>query len=701
MSVRRPLLALLAAVFATTLAGSPIARADWGPAQVMSATSTQQAEVATAPALSQDGRFVVFEGTYAGKAGVWRKRVGDGGIELVAEGAGAPSISADGRWVAFTTAVALAPDLDRNTADDVYVRDMDLAADATGAYTLASALDGADSGLLYGPGAGSRTAPRGAISADGRSVVFTVTSTSNLADGGAAPTTPAGQVAVRRLDTRETILVSTAIDPATREQTTAPAPNGTVRANMAPTASISADGTTVAWFGAYVAEQTRTVANEAAAQPINRDGYAEPLWRRVADGPTAPTRRVTGGGDPFNAACPADGAVTPDDGSAVVHGQNPCDGPFAILRVGSATGVPGTLVQAGDLPSVPQAAPQLSADGWTTAILASVPLRDTTVLPMDQIAASNAYVVDMRPGLSRWQALRPLTKWAAVSSANSLLGASIDTISISPDGTHVAFTTARGAFPLSPPLLLDPPLARASGANLYDVDLRTGTMRRATRTFGGDPVGTGSPGGLAYGSYQPTYSGDDRRIAFGSGADDLFYGDGNEAADVFVIDWSDPLQGPGPPLEQLSPPPANVVLRPSWKLGVTASSRRDGRVSLQVVVPGAGKLSARAVTVVRARTSSTGARARRRARARRVVAAQARAVAGTPGLIVLPLRASRRFVAATRRGRGLAATVTVAFALRSGRTLRTTVAVRFRQQASRRARSRRSSSTRSNSRGAR
>src|SRR6201994_3536811 len=58
-------------------------------------------------------------------------------------------------------------------------------------------------------------------------------------------------------------------------------------------ASISADGTTVAWMGDDIAEQALTLPAEALLAP-----YSEPLWRRVADGPGAPIRRVTGGGGP-------------------------------------------------------------------------------------------------------------------------------------------------------------------------------------------------------------------------------------------------------------------------------------------------------------------------------------------------------------------------------------------------------------------
>jgi hypothetical protein len=676
----------LAATAVAAAAFAPVAAAEWGPAQLASASTTQQVDSADAPVISQDGRFVVFEGTYAGESGVWRKRLTDGTLVLVARGASAPSVSADGGRVAFTTTEPLDPADDTNATGDVYVRDMDLGADEPGAYTLASAVDGSATGISYANGAGSRAVQRGALTADGNAVAFTVLSPSNLADGGTATSTPAGQVAVRRIDTQTTTLVSTAFDRETGMQTTAPAPGGVVPSGQDSTAAISSDGSTVAWFSTNIADVTRTVPAEPAALSTRGGAYVEPLWRRIADGPEAPIRRITGGGDPFNPACPPDGRVTPDQ-VTVAAGANPCDGPFAVLR-GGASPNPGTLNAAG----VIDAAPQLSADGWSVAFLASVPLHDSTVIPTDAAGTANAYVADMRPGLTRWQALRPLTAWASAdfNSGNLLLTAAILSISISPDGTRVALSTARGAFPLSPPVLLDPPLARVGTAELYDVDLVAGTIRRVTHAFDGGQLTFGS------GTYAASYSADDRRLAFASGASDVFYGDGNNATDAFTVDWSDPPHGPGPPLGTVSPPPPGVAVRPTWRLGVTASSRRDGRVTLRVVVPGAGSISARAVASVRTvrtvpvrtrrgRRAARAARGRRSApRVRRVeqvtrrLAATARATAGTAGLVGLPLAPRRSMSRSVRSRAGLRATVDVTFAAADGRRLRTRVPVRFR-----------------------
>ena len=259
--------------------------------QVKGDADNQQALYAHDAAISGDGRYVVFDGSYNGFTGVWRRDLGTGAIEPVATAnpgdpaisapdAQLPSISDDGQYVSFTTTARLDPIDDTNKSPDVYVRDMDRAAGEEGAYTVASAVDGAAAALTYegftstGESReieegwyGAVAAGRSAISADGSKVAFVTTAISNLAGAG----TPAMQVAVRDLDTDRTELVSVADEPGTG----APIPGHPVSAAQSPTeifgavytpggkapifappqpyvgtgpvgASISADGTTVA-----------------------------------------------------------------------------------------------------------------------------------------------------------------------------------------------------------------------------------------------------------------------------------------------------------------------------------------------------------------------------------------------------------------------------------------------------------------------
>ncbi len=235
------------------LACNSAASADvFGPISLASAGTlagsdyAQQAESAGDAVISGDGRYVAFEGSFAGRTGIFRRDLSSGEVAIVALGdAQQPSISEDGRYVSFTTTARLDEQNDTNSAPDVYVRDMDktdsqpcpvgweessTAVEAC-AFTLASAVDGGSQGLAYAYGSnqafeethyGSVASGRSALSSDGRTVVFLTTATSNLANPGRsapphsleAPETPPMQVAVRKLDGRITELVSVVRDPA-------------------------------------------------------------------------------------------------------------------------------------------------------------------------------------------------------------------------------------------------------------------------------------------------------------------------------------------------------------------------------------------------------------------------------------------------------------------------------------------------------
>ena len=83
-------------------------------------------------------------------------------------------------------------------------------------------------------------------------------------------------------------------------------------------AGISADGTTVAWTGQNAGAQTRFLGGENAGP-----SFLYYLWRRVADGPSAPTRRITGLADPDDPACPPDAPdqLRPDLAPAPASGR--------------------------------------------------------------------------------------------------------------------------------------------------------------------------------------------------------------------------------------------------------------------------------------------------------------------------------------------------------------------------------------------
>ncbi|HSZ14992.1 MAG TPA: hypothetical protein VK790_13235 [Solirubrobacteraceae bacterium] len=692
---RSPILAACAACLAA-LAIAPAARADvFGSSELVSqgllpdaGGGMAQASYAHDPASSLDGRYVVFDGSFGGLAGVWRRDLQTGEVRPVAIGrplspgaracesvaspergrpmpspcdALLPSISEDGQYVSFTTVAPLARHDDGNEQPDVYVRNMEVeesgaeagacndaeAADSAEVlqlcpFTLVSAADGTDSGLTYveEPGHGAVAAGRSAISASGLQVAFVTTAVSSLA----GPSTPAMQVAVRNLASRETELVSSRFDQATGEDVPGepvsgesggrkygaaydvgevprfPFPTGSHTLTHPFGASISADGTTVAWLGADVSEQAEVLPGERYEPE-----YAEPLWRRIADGPRAPTRRVTGGSDAESPACAASGEQALPGNATLL---DPCQGPF---RTDPSSGDEGVW---GGGESVSDFVPQLSADGYTVAFLASAPLLslgvDFGLGPKPR--NSDVYLADMHPGLSRTQALRPLTELASGDEADVGTNAAVTDLAISPDGTQVAFTTKRTQFTLGVPAFVSAPAAIPGLSEVFDADLADETLTRVTRGFEGGaaahPHGEARSNEDPYpveqdGAFSPSFSAGNT-LAFSSTASNLVYGDGNtpakeeggpfDGADIFVVHRE--LFTPVPTPQYISNPPANPATAARWALGVTALSLRNGSVRLYVQVPGPGTLRVLAKGAVAVRASHSAASARRDRRSR-------------------------------------------------------------------------------------
>lgn len=648
-------------------AGAAPAAADFEPARLVSASAQEQAVVATQPAISADGRYVVFAGELSGLKGVFRRTLASGEVELVA-GADAydasdpagdaafPSISAHGRYVSFTTRAPLDPAHDPNTARDVYVRDMGAPAPPTGrcaagdacAFELASASDGSRDALAYGSSLGSLASARVALSADGRRVAFVVAAVSNLAGAD----TPARQVALRDLDARRTILVSARRDPASGAMTALPVAGGAVAATAGPAvanatasgvlgATLSADGTTVAWLGTAIDEQAPVLSQELVDMQSN--GYTEPLWRRVADGPAAPTRRIVGGADPLAPGCPPDGSLA----------IPACRGPFDLID---------KLLESGEMPgwttafNQVNAQPQLSADGRTVATVG------------DPTWATNVWVVDMRDGLTRTQAMRQLTREIPVEgpgdgNTNIATDGHVWDVAISPDGRRIAFASARTRYPLAPPNLVGGVPSRSGLTELWQIDLDAGVLERVTAALDGGPSGpivlnAGLNPWGGSGAFLPSYSGDGRTLAFGSDASNLVAGDANGARDVFAVTERVVPELPG--ATWISSPPGPEPVHPRWRISARAFPRPDGSVVVAVTAPGAG--TAR----VRARAALTvGRGARRTLRTREVAAARTSTRRGGP--LKLTLRLDRRYRALARRRGGLDAELAVTFA-RAGRT---------------------------------
>jgi len=745
----RPRLFLVVLVLVSLACAAP-ARADvFGASSLASASAVpgdphnQQADRANDAAISADGRYVAFDGSFGGRPGVFRRDLLSGVVATVAEGeAVQPSISEDGRYVSFTTTTALDEQNDTNAAPDVYVRDMSRTqstpcpigweeseeASQACAFILVSAVSGESRGLVYAYGSnpsfeeahyGSVASGRSTISSDGRTVAFVTTAVSNLANPARpapplpleAAETPAMQVAVRHLDSRLTELVSVQRDPATGgaqenasgQPLPVPAaiegsstygavyPAGSPPGLSFPSpwagASISADGSTVVWLGQQIARQAAVLPTDEAS----RAKYTEPLWRRIGEGQGAPTRRVTGGSDPLNPACGASGETQLISPATL---SDPCQGPFDAF--GGANTEPGTWT----LGAAEDFLPRLSADGMMVAFLASAREVASGEELKSGESSNDLYVADMGDGLTRLQASRRLTELAGGSLSDQARSAPILDLSVSPDGSQVAFTSRRTVFPLGSPSYVSAPAAAAGMNELYDVDLANDTLTRVTVGFDGRPAEAfGEDVGV---SDSPSFSGDGNLLAFSSDAFNLVYGDGNKTRDAFVVPRIRFVATPTP--QAISSTPPNPAVVPAWKLGVTALSRRDGTVVLEVRVPGAGTLHAGARGAVRVHASRAARKSHGHGHSRTTVATRTVATrAAHPkaeGLVVLTLKLVHAYNALAAARGGLSAAVGLTFSARGQKTLRANVPVTFVRAVQRRARSA-SSKSRHASRGRR
>jgi hypothetical protein len=723
------LIGLTLAVLAPALAQADV----FGPISLASVSATagaslnQQADYAHDATLSGNGRYVAFDGSFAGRTGVWRRDLQTGAVEAVAAeneaepaisapDAALPSISESGQYVSFTTTARLDPIDDTNRGPDVYVRDMDVPASIECepgpdtsqpcAYTLASAADGSTAGLAYeqpGPDSveteehdfGSVAAGRSAISADGQKVAFVTTAPSDLV----GPGTPRLQVAVRELDSEHTELVSVARDPATGDPIPGQPVSGREGSEVFGSvftgttlpplfsdpqpyepvrpvgASISADGTTVAWMGVDISQQAGMLPGEAV-----KDSYTEPLWRRIGDGPSAPIRRITGGSDPSSPGCAASGEqVLPGRGVS----SDPCQGPFDAQEGGFGV---WSAEHGGNV------IPRLSGDGYEAVFIANAQLVSLGEDFGVSEHKSDLYVVDMREGLARTQALRPLTELAGADAADIAEDGPIEDFDISPNGDDVAFTTKRIVFPLGSPAYISAPQAAPEMLELFDVDLADDTLTRVTQGFEGGPsehphaeITTGEDPytNLDDGALSPSFSSNGNELAFSSTASNLVFGDGNtpplgavrfDGSDAFVV--SRVLFNPLPTPQSISAAPAGPAIVPTWRLGVTSRSRADGSVLLYVSIPGAGTVSTAAHSAVRVSTKIRG-RVRRALATRTVASSKKTSRASGAVLLTLVLTPSSRYRSLASKRPGLAGTVNVSFTAAHHATLRQSVPVSF------------------------
>jgi Tol biopolymer transport system component len=626
--------------------------------------SDEQSNAATTDAdISANGRYVVFQtratnffeddGGVVGshgtepdaeppgtlrEGGIFRYDRVTGAIQLVADGSethtegpekgtlifrGAqnPSVSADGRFIAFSTAQQLVSQ-DTNENVDVYVRDMDvpLTADrkGSGAYALVSAKDGGEEPATYAPrnpplpGAnpGSEVWPNTSISADGRFVVFrTIELKSNLPDHSALDTEP-GQLFVRDLAAKTTTLLS-------RDSTTVTYPSGDPAGGATGPASISADGSTVAWVATNAETQTRFLPGES---PVSNQPYY--LWRRWQEA-KAITRRITGLADPDDPAC------LPGEEVKIERPQEegPCYGPLSE--------------QESDLASIAGTAPGLSEDGYTVAFLAGAALRPN----ITKSTGLDVFLTSMRPGVSRKQGTRELT--LGVSSGNPGSTPSIESLAFSQDGSTIAFTSPRDSFVLPEPRLVGAFRPFPTASDLYVINLGENTLERAVVSDEGrDPNGSIS--------VNPTLTANGSTIAFTSPASNLIFGDANNASDAFTATLQAPA-GTAPPPSGVNAVQSGFSLTTitSPELGLHIKRAKDGLILL-VETPGAGRLTAQARGTIIVKTG-------RKKRKKRVVLAHTSGTARSEGTTTLVLHLTSKYAKDLKSVGKLKALLTVVF----------------------------------------
>lgn len=565
------------------------------------------------------------------------EKVADGDLfneqnAFVRRGAANPSVSTNGRYIAFATAEQLVA-ADANDHIDVYVRDMAVPIGESGDYDLVSARDGGDAPASYGPAAvpfpgsepGAEVSRGVAISADGRRVAFRTDVATDLPSS-ALVDVPAGQIFVRDRQLDTTVLVTAQRDPGSGAMTLAPA-GGAIGV------ALSADGNTVAWTGGNAGTQTRFLGGENP-----EPHFLHYLWRRIGDGPTAPTRRVTGMADPDDPGCPL-GSITFFDQAST----GPCYGPLTDQEA-NRTSITGQL-------------PALSADGNTVAFLTGSGPRPT----IGTGPALDLYLTRMDAGLTRKAATVELTRDTA--TGDTATSSPLGSIAMSSSGRYVAIATVRTDFALPALQTLGTMRPVPGPRELYVVDLQTRTIERASRSYAEGDIAADVLNG-------PTVSADGSRVAFASFAGNLFFGDSNQNVDAFVVEREPETPPGGPSAKPGEGGPSTVEESRGPQISAKARSMPRGVVVLTVSVPAAGGVRA------------VGRAAAGEPRKRRTLATASGRARGTArSEVKLVLRPVDRYRSELRERGEIPGSATITYvAARGGRNATTTRRVVFSQR---------------------
>lgn len=428
--------------------------------------------------VSADGKFAVFRSTSpdfapvaAPDGGIFRKNLlnDSAPIEVVVPypasnlqcGPKLPSVSGNGRYIAFSSGVDGLVASDTNGRQDVFVRDMSVPIASPGAFDLVSALDDSDVGAEYtvpvfsppvdlenecGYGAKLTQNVGNAISNDGSKVVFTNNAFTNMDSPTAGNGTAPGQLWVRDRVTNETKLHTVvseviespdpSVDPgAIGEPLSDPREFNSWWANaenylsVEPRANISGDGSTIAWSGVWARSLVKSLTAEEweygpSGGPYNNTRLL--LWKRIADGPSAEIRRVSGIADLDDAACVGDPAWVD-----LISDEEPINATEAACR--------GPLRADEGEQCIELAAPQMTYDGFRVFFTTCAELRGDqfTNIPNQDVMVSN-----MSPGVTRKAGTKQLT----YSIEDSPAEPRIENFAASDDGNRVAIVTGRSDF---------------------------------------------------------------------------------------------------------------------------------------------------------------------------------------------------------------------------------------------------------------
>lgn len=607
---------LISTALALLVVAPGAARAELGPPEVVSSTTGAQANGGSgAPAVSADGRYVVFSsqasnlyganGANQGWAGggVFRKDLDTGTLDVVvpavvedrAGSPGVPSVSGDGRYVVFDSRLPLV-EADTNTASDVYRRDMRAPIGDPAAFTLVSAGTDADAPLVYASSSGAQVAGH-AISADGNIVVFAIGSSSNaLQPDRTATTTGAGAIVARDIGARTTQVINLTASGSVPTFSSS-------RAGVGTAPSVTADGKVALWY-----------ADGAEAYHSNvRDLGFQTLVQRPIGGSASETRVVAGPSDPEDPACVGPSAPSPN------VTPRPCDGVTYTSSSGVAT-IAGYAA---------------NGDGSVVAVAAATRANGIfTTEPQPDVM-----VVDMRRPGARKLATRQLTAGATATTA-----AGANAIALTGDGSNLAFTATSWSPNLNPPTPAGAFPAGPAVTQPYLIDLRASTIRLVGTSYDGSVLDGGvSSVALSEGS---------TTLAMQTAATNLFFGDANAADDIAVrrelrIATPTPLSEAAPPAARAPDP------EPLGRLAVTAKGTPAGGATVTVAAPWAGRAT------VDVRRRATVARKGKRVKTQPRVLTDAAVTLTEASRRATTLAPRRAYLSQLRRARGIDAVVTV------------------------------------------